>query len=101
VSTSQLPRAGDRLAREGGNPFASTLRYKGETNLRNLDSPAIHRRETLVMRKEEEPKSESQAQSMTGTDNARPTRNILLNNREERIDKSNSDQPAFLRKVMD
>lgn len=101
VNTSQIPRAGDRPTREGNNPFAATLRYKGETNLRNLDSPAIHRRETLVMSKEEEPKLETQAQSMTGTDNARPNRNILLNNREERIDKSNSDQPAFLRKVMD
>jgi hypothetical protein len=53
--------------------------------------------------RKEEPAAESEVQevSMTGTDNARTTRNILLNNREERIDKSNSDQPAFLRKVMD
>lgn len=103
TSASLLPRVGDRPQRDNlsGNPFATTPRYKGETNLRNLDSPAIHRRETLTLRNEEEPKSETQAQSMTGTDNARPTRNILLNNREERIDKSNSDQPAFLRKVMD
>lgn len=85
-----------------GNPFATPPKYKGETSLRNLDSPAIMRRETLKMHTPaDEAKTESQAASMTGTDNARPTRNILLNNREERIDKSNSDQPAFLRKVMD
>jgi len=95
-----IPTAEDRPRRMENNPF--TPRYKGEQNLRNLDSPAIHRRETLLLRKDE-PAAESEVQevSMTGTDNARGTRNILLNNREERIDKSNSDQPAFLRKVMD
>ncbi len=104
TSSLSLPRPGERPAREGGmgNPFATPPKYKGETSLRNLDSPAIMRRETLKMHTPaDEAKTESQAASMTGTDNARPTRNILLNNREERIDKSNSDQPAFLRKVMD
>jgi cell division protein FtsZ len=100
TSSVSIPTAEDRPRRVENNPF--TTRYKGEQNLRNLDSPAIHRRETLLLRKEE-PAAESEVQevSMTGTDNARATRNILLNNREERIDKSNSDQPAFLRKVMD
>jgi cell division protein FtsZ len=100
TSSVSIPTAEDRPRRVENNPF--TTRYKGEQNLRNLDSPAIHRRETLLLRKEE-PAAESEVQevSMTGTDNARTTRNILLNNREERIDKSNSDQPAFLRKVMD
>lgn len=104
TSGLSLPRPGERPAREGGigNPFAAHPKYKGEGALRNLDSPAIMRREALKMQNPaDEAKSESQAASMTGTDNARPTRNILLNNREERIDKSNSDQPAFLRKVMD
>jgi len=76
--------------------------YKGEQNLRQRDTPAILRRPTMPLHKEEsESNQEAEAVSMTGTDNARPSRNILLNNREERIDKSNTDQPAFLRKIMD
>jgi cell division protein FtsZ len=95
------PPTFDSLPRRSENPFGS-MGYKGEQNLRHRDTPAILRRPPMPLHKEEaESNQESEAVSMTGTDNARPSRNILLNNREERIDKSNTDQPAFLRKIMD
>jgi cell division protein FtsZ len=74
--------------------------YKGEGNLKKLDAPAIHRRELRVRKMEEEaaenqmPEDTSIEKKATGTGN-------LPNNREERIDKSDSEQPAFLRKIMD
>jgi cell division protein FtsZ len=79
--------------------------YKGEKNLKHLDSPAIHRRGINIrsIREEEnEPKNENvQDHSGENEEQKAANRNVLLNNREERIDKSNSDQPAFLRKIMD
>jgi len=59
--------------------------WKGEKNLKNLDSPAIARREpTIRSLREEEPSTKPQEQGSY-----------------ERIDKKNTEQPAFLRKVMD
>ncbi len=72
--------------------------YKGEKNLKQLDSPAIHRRGNVRSLKnddEEEDKQENKDKEQPkGGDK-------LLNDRRERIDKSDSDQPAFLRKIMD
>lgn len=95
-----LPKAGDIASRFNRT---DTEFYKGEKNLKNLDSPAIHRREVKHMRSfekeanDELPKKEEQNQQKkaSGDDNT------LLNDRRERIDKSDSDQPAFLRKIMD
>jgi cell division protein FtsZ len=61
-----------------------------------MDQPAFHRRGLKNVRplnddeKEEKEMQDEQEKS-----------NELLNNRRERIDKTDSDQPAFLRKIMD
>lgn len=76
-----------------GEPF-----YKGETNLKKLDSPAISRhgvKYSSGQEKQEESNEEEQQQSL------KKEGDTLLNNRRERIDKSDTDQPAFLRKIMD
>lgn len=76
--------------------------YKGEKNLKNLDSPAIHRRSLKHIRTnddveaDEEVSEPAQEQRKAGNDDS-----PMLNNRSERIDKRDSDQPAFLRKIMD
>lgn len=72
--------------------------YKGEKNLKQLDTPAIERRSGLrpVTDEEKGPESEAgHAKQDRGFDNR------LLNNRDEKIDKRNAEQPAFLRKIMD
>lgn len=70
--------------------------YKGEKNLKQLDSPAIHRRGNVrsLNNDEEEEEQKDKKKEQQGGDK-------LLNDRRERIDKSDSDQPAFLRKIMD
>jgi cell division protein FtsZ len=94
----------DELTRrfaEGRDTF-----YKGEKNLKHLDTPAAERRGVNIhegsfsqpaapepaIRQEEAP-IEPPRKFGTG--------NVLLNNREERISKGDSDQPAFLRRAMD
>jgi len=74
--------------------------YKGEGNLKDLDSPAIHRRDLKYIRSNE---NSEQTESESGSQSARreASGSTLLNNREERIDKRDTDQPAFLRKIMD
>lgn len=92
-----MPRAGDIANRfsRGNSEF-----YKGEKNLKNLDSPAIHRRDLKFMQSLEEDandelqEEEEQPRKASNDD-------TLLNNRREKIDKNDSDQPAFLRKIMD
>ncbi len=96
-----LPKAGEIASR-----FSRTEPefYKGEKNLKNLDSPAIHRRELKFMQSvEEEEKQElsdsrtreEEVQKKASNDESRP------GERGERIDKRDSEQPAFLRKIMD
>lgn len=84
--------------------------YKGEKNLKQLDTPAVHRRGVNIqdIGSEESGSSESEstpsyAKEETQTEAPRRfgTGNVLLNNREERINKGDSDQPAFLRRAMD
>lgn len=73
--------------------------YKGEKNLKQMDQPAFHRRGLKNIRsinKDEEEEDQSQ-----GMQDEQQKSDELLNNRKERIDKSDSEQPAFLRKIMD
>ena len=108
--------------------------YKGEKNLKHLDTPAINRRTGMRPITEEERGSDrdqdaqrpasgsgtgsgsgsgsgygtgtgsgsgSSSGSSTGSKSGSGSGSKLLNNRDERIDKSNTEQPAFLRKIMD
>jgi cell division protein FtsZ len=96
-----LPKASD-IARRHSNTLDGPF-YKGEKNLKNLDSPAIHRRDLKYIRHTEEAVeadddfSESIQQERKKASND----DTLLNDRSERIDKRDSEQPAFLRKIMD
>ncbi|SMO54628.1 cell division protein FtsZ [Fodinibius sediminis] len=80
-----------RYSKSADQPF-----YKGEKNLKHMDQPAIHRRGLKNIhsldQKDEEQKEQPKEQRKGDE---------LLNNRRERIDKTDSDQPAFLRKIMD
>jgi len=77
--------------------------YKGQENLKNLDTPAIHRRKPRVRsinnddadtgKNQQHEQEQAQSNSNRG--------NELLNERKERINKRDTDQPAFLRKIMD
>lgn len=94
-SKLSMPRANEVT---GQSRYSSTSEpfYKGEKNLKNMDSPAIHRRglkKVRALNEEEEQERQEERQQKQGGE--------LLNNRRERIDKSDSDQPAFLRKIMD
>lgn len=92
-----LPAAEDipRRFRQESSEF-----YKGESNLKHLDVPAIHRRDGMPS----EPDTRQQRQNIAaGRSSSDPfaQESKMPNNREEKIDKSNSEQPAFLRKIMD
>jgi cell division protein FtsZ len=103
VSTRRLPSP-DELSRrfvEGRDPF-----YKGEKNLKHLDTPATDRRGITIhdgnFQQPEAPVHEpQQEESPLAAPRKFGTGNVLLNNREERISKGDSDQPAFLRRAMD
>ncbi len=98
--STSLPKA-DQIARRHASSIDGPF-YKGEKNLKNLDSPAIHRRSLKYMRTVDEAEAdedtinqEEPAQKKAGNDDSG------LNNRPQRIDKRDTDQPAFLRKIMD
>src|SRR5690625_1898879 len=96
ASDLKMPTASDvtgqtRYSNSADQPF-----YKGEKNLKHMDQPAIHRRGLENIRslnQEKTTQSESPKKQQKGDE--------LLNNRRQRIDKTDSDQPAFLRKIMD
>jgi cell division protein FtsZ len=94
-----IPKAGDFV---GKSRYSSTNDpfYKGEKNLKDMDSPAFSRRGvkkvTSLDEKNEEDKKKKEDH---GTNQKKGDK--LLNNRRERIDKSDASQPAFLRKIMD
>lgn len=92
-ATGNLPKA-SQVGRsyKKGEQF-----YKGEGNLKELDQPAIHRRNLKYIKSNENRDEESDAQQKR----REATGNTLLNDREEKIDKRDTDQPAFLRKIMD
>lgn len=69
--------------------------YKGEGNLKRLDTPSYLRRDLNV--KNEEPQVEEEP-----TSSEEQSANVApFQSRAERIRKEDSDQPAFLRKIMD
>lgn len=92
----EMPKANDVT---GHSRYSSTNEpfYKGEKNLKQMDQPAFHRRSlknvSSLNKDEEEEEQEIQDEQKKS--------DKLLNNRRERIDKTDSDQPAFLRKIMD
>ncbi len=89
VALPRTPTLGGLTRRVGGNDP-----WRGESNLKAMDSPAIHRRPinitSIKPAKVEEPAAEE------GSEQASP---FSMSN--ERIAKGNPDQPAFLRKIMD
>jgi cell division protein FtsZ len=97
AGTGSLPKASQvgRSYNRGDGPF-----YKGEGNLKDLDQPAIHRRELKYIRSNENVDEDSE-ESDYNRKRREASGNTLLNDREEKIDKRDSDQPAFLRKIMD
>ena len=94
ASKLNMPKAKDFTGQTRYSPTKEPY-YKGEKNLKNMDSPAFHRRGLKNVRplNDEEENAQEQAEQQKG--------DTLLNNRRERIDKSDTDQPAFLRKIMD
>jgi cell division protein FtsZ len=103
-----LPRSQDihRIFTGTANTTEGKEPYKGESNLKGLDTPALHRRgitmHTLTKRDGSSAESDSVRDSMQ-VEKPRQygTGNTLLNDREERINKTDSEQPAFLRRAMD
>lgn len=81
------------------------VHYKGEDNLRQLDTPAYERRTSpLRKRRGQQPDGDDEDASRSDTTNIRRLRADELKNREdreERIRKDDTDTPAFLRKMMD
>ena len=77
--------------------------YKGEKNLKNLDSPAIHRRSLKHIRTNDDVEADDEGLSEPKQEQRKASNDdsSMLNNRSERIDKRDSEQPAFLRKIMD
>jgi len=89
-----LPKAGQPGRRFNPNSSTATSPFwKGEKNLKNLDTPAYNRRSSNVKNLNEDTDAEQEKKSV-------PTKS---NDGEfkERIDKRDNDQPAFLRKIMD
>jgi cell division protein FtsZ len=71
--------------------------YKGENNLKKLDTPSYLRRDLNVRKQNEEIEvPDEEEQKNEAQDNIAP-----FQSRTERIRKDDTDQPAFLRKIMD
>jgi cell division protein FtsZ len=97
--TFELPKASDIARRHNSldGPY-----YKGEKNLKNLDSPAIHRRDLKYIRSTDDVQAdEDLSESIRFERKKASNDDSLLNERSERIDKRDTEQPAFLRKIMD
>ena len=69
--------------------------YKGESNLKRLDTPSYIRRDLNVR------KDRSIAPENEPTETAQNTNVAPFQNRADRVRKDDSNQPAFLRKIMD
>jgi cell division protein FtsZ len=96
-----MPKASDVT---GHTRYSSTNEpfYKGEKNLKQMDQPAFHRRGLKNVRSlNNDEEEENQQQDQENMQDEQKKGNELLNNRRERIDKTDSEQPAFLRKIMD
>ncbi|MDZ7683295.1 MAG: cell division protein FtsZ [Fodinibius sp.] len=96
----EMPKANDVT---GHSRHSSTNEpfYKGEKNLKQMDQPAFHRRGLKNVRSLNKDEEQDQQQDSDEMQDEQQQSNELLNNRRERIDKTDSDQPAFLRKIMD
>jgi cell division protein FtsZ len=100
TKTTLLPKASE-VARRHVESIDGPY-YKGEKNLKNLDTPAIHRREVKHMRNHEEVQADDEQQMPVQQEQRKASNdNTTLNARTERIDKRDTEQPAFLRKIMD
>ena len=76
--------------------------YKGEDNLKQLDTPAFERRGTP--KRVERLREDEEVDDRQGVPERRPANVRPLPNsqpRRERIDKGDTDVPAFLRRMMD
>jgi cell division protein FtsZ len=99
MKTASLPKAGDIARRHSSSdsPY-----YKGEKNLKNLDSPAIHRRDLKYIRNNDEAEANDDYSENIREERKKASNDdMLMNRRSEKIDKRDTDQPAFLRKIMD
>ena len=121
------PASGDKAAGDDGSRRTvplddedSTHRYKGEDNLRQLDTPAYERRSSPV-RSNQDPQPEPETDeaeggdegaepSSSGESRSKNVRRLQSDDRQDRDDRSRSDEgsgdddsdtPAFLRKMMD
>ncbi|MCC5914763.1 MAG: cell division protein FtsZ [Balneolaceae bacterium] len=96
---SLLPKAEDIVRRRSHTDGDF---YKGEKNLKNLDSPAIGRRNLkYISTNVEQEADEEYTEEIRHQRRKASNDDTLLNDRSERIDKRDTDQPAFLRKIMD
>ncbi len=82
--------------------------YKGEANLKELDTPAFRRREQGDIKEEQEAKLEPSLQQTLSLDipeKPRVTVKMIstedLDKRQDKIRKDDPDTPAFLRRIMD
>lgn len=98
--TTDKSRIPNRFSRTTGDY------YKGENNLKKLDTPSYLRRDVKVRKDndiqevqteaEQQPSPQETESDTEARDNIAP-----FQSRTERIRKDDSDQPAFLRKIMD
>lgn len=78
--------------------------YKGEGNLKKLDTPSYLRRDLTVRNEEQDRQADELEQKSNRAEKAKGEArdNIApFQSRTERIRKDDTDQPAFLRKIMD
>lgn len=92
----QLPKADD-ITRAASH--ATSQYYKGESNLKQLDQPAVQRRNIRHMNSPQE--SDASADQVELRREGTSNYGHHGDQERERIDKRNSDQPAFLRRIMD
>lgn len=94
-SSLNLPRASD-IAQRRSTPDGQF--YKGEKNLKNLDTPAIHRRDLKYFKTVDEAEVDDEY-----AEPIREHRRAINDDSfsSPRIDKRDTEQPAFLRKIMD
>lgn len=94
-----LPKASDiarKRTHSSDGPF-----YKGEKNLKTLDSPAIHRRDLKYIRTIEEAESDQDLKEVSQEMKRASNDDHSMHENTDRIDKRDTEQPAFLRKIMD
>jgi len=103
---TSVPRHSDLAGRFTGNHPSLPNQgdyWRGEKNLKTMDTPAAERRGVNIHNLSEDKPEQPDTADATPVESPRRfgTGTILLNNREERINKSDSEQPAFLRRAMD